>query len=448
MPNDPPQKQGSCIRDPMVVMKNIFSFLAAGATVVFSMPASTTAAVPEGASPYEDVRAYVEAMMLILDSHVEQSDVKQLTYAAIEGMISSLDPYSNYLQSDEFASLSRATSGNMVGIGIVVSVTDGKWTVDYPVPGSPAFQAGIAPGDQIVAIDSVDLEGKTMKQIMELISGEIGSIVVLTIARGDSEPSDFTVRRTAVETPALQSPHMIDGSNIAYVCISRFSSGSASAFIDALDTFEDNKAEALVIDLRDNPGGLISEALLMADAILPPGKTITKIKGRPGVREPQTIESSSTEMLSGRHIALLVNGGSASAAELLAAAIKDNDRGRIFGSKTFGKASVQTIFQMVSRPDEGALLTTAYYYTPKDVLINGKGISPDFAVPQSSAELRDSVVKRLFKTHPELCGEISAYAKAAASRDAPLEAAVIHLNQLISTQKQQSDSAAPAPDPK
>ena len=429
-------------------MKNFFVVIALCVVMVDSTPLNAAEELQTRASPYEDVRAYVEAMMLILDSHVEQPNVKQLTYAAIEGMISSLDPYSNYLQSDEFANLSSATSGDTVGIGIVVSVTDGKCTVDYPVPGSPAFKAGIEPGDQILAIDSVDLEGKTMNQFMELISGEIGSIVVLSIAHGNSEPYDVTIRRTAMEIPALQSAHMIGGcSNIAYVCFSRFSSGAASAFIDTMETFEDNNADALIIDLRDNPGGLVSEAMLIADTILPPEKTITIIKGRPGVRAPQTIETSSTEMLSGRPIAVLVNGGTASAAELLAAAIKDNNRGVLFGSKTFGKASVQTIFRMVSRPDEGALITTAYYYTPKDVLINGKGITPDFIIPQSASELRESVIKRLFKTQPELCGENSAYAKAAASRDAPLEAAVEHLNKIMASKKKQDEDTPPGSQP-
>lgn len=381
------------------------------------------------ASPYGDVRAYVEAMSLILNNHVRETSVKELTYAAIEGMVASLDPYSNYLQSDEAARLTRTTAGKQVGIGVVLSIQDGRWTVDYPIPGSPAFNAGIEPGDEILAVDSVDTAGVNLDRGIDLVAGEAGSLVVLSVRRGNAPPFDVTIRRADISPPAVQSAQMLTNS-IAYVCITRFPTGVADAFAKAVAKLEKHNPRAYIIDLRDNPGGLIEEALEITDSLLPEKTLITTIKPRPGTPERKII-SRSGDSLKKRPLAVLVNHGSASASELLAGAVKDNKRGRLFGGKTFGKAAVQTIFRMASRPDEGMLLTTAHYCTPSGEIIQGNGISPDFEIEQTPAELRNATIKRLYSTHPELISGKASFAAPMEAADAPLEAAVAHLTEML-----------------
>ena len=392
----------------------------------------TTNVVVQAESPYQEMSVLTETLLLIMNRHVEKTTFKDLTYAAIDGMVYSLDPYSNYMRSDDFTSFKDDSAGHFVGIGITVSCVDGRWMIDYPMPGSPAFFAGIRANDEIVAVDGKSAENLSFEEAMDLIRGEVGSVVVLKIRReGTAKPFDLTIKRADINVPTVQSAQMLTNA-IAYVYIAKFGDHTSEEFRKALETLMPAKPKGFILDLRDNPGGLLTEATAIADVFLPGGQVIVSTKGRVSAEDDAVFQAETPENLDGIPVAVLINDGSASAAEIVSGAIHDNHRGVLIGDKSFGKASVQSVFELKSRPEEALLLTTAHYYTPSGAMIHGNGIAPDIKVEQTLEAFEQATVKRLCLSHPELC-PTNKTEKLLSVVDAPLEAAIAHLQTLLVT---------------
>ncbi len=388
---------------------------------------ATNAIAADSTSPYKEIAVLTEAMFIIKNRHVETTTFKDLVYSALDGMVYSLDPYSNFMRSDDFDSFQSDAEGHLIGIGITVSNLDNAWIIDYPMPGSPAFRAGIRAGDQILAVDDATPETASFEEAMDLIRGEPGTVVILTIQHDGTEPSiPIAIKRADMKVPTVQSAQILTNS-IGYAYIAKFGENTPAEFRRIFHEQMKHKMKGYILDLRDNPGGLLLAATDIADVFLPKNKIIVSTKGRVKEDDDEVYKTRNGDLLKGIPLVVLINGGSASASEVLAGAIQDNGRGILIGETSFGKASVQSVFNLASRPEEALLLTTAHYYTPKSTMIHGKGIKPDIEVAQSPDEFHDATIKRLFSTHPELCPSNNVE-KVSAILDAPLEAAILHLS--------------------
>jgi len=406
--------------------------LAAFAALATTQPSTTNAI--ETASPYVEIAAFTEALHVIMHRHVNQANFKELIDAAIEGMAVSLDPYSQFLHADDLNVFTDDSEGNLSGIGIVVSKIDDHWFINYPMPGSPAFQAGIRANDEILAVNGIASDEFNFEDALNHIRGEAGTVVVLSILRsGEPEPKDITIRRATFSIPTVQSAQILTNS-IGYAAIVKFGEQTPNEFYATLQNQRKQNLKGYILDLRDNPGGLLYAAVAVADALLPENKLIVYTVGRVEAEDNEVFKTKTHDFLEGIPLVILINEGSASAAEVLAGAIRDNHRGTIIGERSFGKAAVQSLFHLETRPDEAILLTTARYFTPASNLIHGAGIIPDIHVPQTAEDFHAATLKRIFNTHPELYHPEDATSIQAAS-DAPLEAAIEHItNQNTTTQ--------------
>lgn len=393
-----------------------------------AIPAPATN-IAENASPYIEIAAFTEALHVIMNRHVNQTNFKTLIDAAIAGMTISLDPYSQFLHADDLNIFTDDTEGNLSGIGIIVSKVDDHWFINYPMPGSPAFHAGIRAGDEIIAVNGITSRTFNFEDALNHIRGESGTVVVLSILRNDkSEPEDITIRRATLTIPTVQFAQILTN-NIGYAAIVKFGENTAAEFYITLKKQREQSLNGYILDLRDNPGGLLYAAVAVADALLPEDKLIVYTAGRVETEDNEIFKTKADDLIEGIPLVVLINEGSASAAEVLAGAIRDNHRGTIVGERSFGKAAVQSLFYLNTRPEEALLLTTARYFTPASNLIHGHGIAPDINIPQSAEAFRAATLKRVFTTHPELCRPKDE-ASIQAAPDAPLEAAIEHLNNI------------------
>jgi carboxyl-terminal processing protease len=352
--------------------------------------------------PWQDAQLLAEVMSQVEREYVDPVDDHRLLQAAVRGMVSSLDPYSAYLDGDEYDDIKISSSGEYSGVGIEVSMEDGQVVVVAPLDGSPAAEAGIRAGDVIVTIDNVPVNSTTLADTIGRMRGKEGTTVKVGILReGSSEPLQFTLKRSRVQLHSVTSQLAEPG--FGYVRIAEFSETTGQELDAALaDLHKKNRAplKGLVLDLRNNPGGVLEAAVAVADAFLDSG-VIVSAKGR----TPESkFEMSATpgDALKGAPIVVLVDGGSASAAEIVAGALKDNHRATLMGRTTFGKGSVQTVLPLGD--DRALKLTTSLYYTPSGASINHKGIAPDIELerdanapapaPDAPLTERDPGVKR------------------------------------------------------
>ena len=353
--------------------------------------------------PWQDARMLAEVMDRVERDYVDPVDDHRLLQAAIRGMVASLDPYSAYLDGDEYDEIKISSSGEYSGVGIEVSLEDEQVVVVSPFEGSPAAAAGIRPGDVIAAIDDIPVNSTALSDTIGRMRGKEGSQVKVRILRqGSTDPLDFMLKRSRVELHSVRSELPEPG--YGYLRIAEFSEttgGDTVAALRALRSRNGVKLKGLVLDLRNNPGGVLEAAVAVADAFLDSG-LIVSARGR----TPESrFEMNATpgDELDGAPIVVLVNDGSASAAEIVAGALKDQHRARLMGQKTFGKGSVQTVMPLSG--DQAIKLTTSLYYTPSGVSINHRGIVPDIELPREAAtpavpdpalplEQRDLDVKR------------------------------------------------------
>ena len=337
--------------------------------------------------PIDQIRAFGEIFDLVKEQYIHPVDDRELLEDAIRGMVSGLDPHSAYLTADEHQELQEGTSGEFGGLGIEITAEDGLIRIITPLDDSPAHDAGLLPGDVVTRVDGESVRDLTATEAAKRIRGQPGTAVTLTIRReGEAGSLEFTIVRDIVEIASVKSELVEPG--FARIRVSRFQTQTGARLLEAIRRVEEANGSPLtgaVLDLRNNPGGILSGAVSVADAFLDDG-LIVYTEGRdPDSREEYYAKPS--DFLSGVPIVALVNGGSASAAEIVAGALQDRRRAVIAGSRTFGKGSVQTI---VSLDDGSALkLTTSRYYTPSGHSIQARGIIPDIELPPLRIEAAD-----------------------------------------------------------
>jgi carboxyl-terminal processing protease len=327
-------------------------------------------------SVYKNIELFTEVLREIEKHYVEPEKPQKLIYGAIKGMVRSLDPHSSFMTKDEYQELMTETKGSFSGVGIEITIKDDVLTVVSPIEGTPAYKAGLKAGDKIVKIGEKSTKDMTLLDAVKNIRGPKGSEISLTVVRkGQTEPLTFRIKRDVIPLKSVRAYPLTP--EIGYVRISNFQSHTTHDLKDALHKLEEKSTlKGLVMDLRNNPGGLLSQAVQVSDLFLDEG-VIVSTKGRDS---SQNISMSAHKNGTERKypIIILVNGGSASASEIVAGALQDNRRAMILGTRTFGKGSVQTIIPLAD--GSGLRLTTARYYTPSGRSIQLSGIVPDIEV--------------------------------------------------------------------
>jgi len=347
-----------------------------------------------GDDAYQQIHLLTRSLMLIRHNYVDESKVSysNLITSALNGMLSSLDPYSQFLEPTEYKDLKEDTQGAFGGIGIQIGVKDNILTVISPMEDTPASRAGLLAGDKIVEIDGQRTETLGLRDAVHRLRGAKGTTARLKILRG-KETKEYTLIREIIRVTSIKGVRMIED-GIAYVRVTDFSETTAGALLEALRKLETNTVKALVLDLRNNPGGLLTSAIECSSLFLGRGELVVSTRGRDTNPREIAARSSGQAHYTGFPMAILVNGGSASAAEIVAGALQDNKRAVLVGEPTFGKGSVQNVIPL----DNGNALrlTTAHYYTPSGRLIHEKGIEPDVVVPIAVEEWPDIFRKRAF----------------------------------------------------
>ncbi|MCF7984167.1 MAG: S41 family peptidase [Thiohalocapsa sp.] len=337
------------------------------------------------ALPLDDLRIFAEVFGRIKSDYVESVDDRDLLSSAIRGMLGGLDPHSAYLDQDEYRDLQVGTSGEFGGLGIEVGMEDGFVKVIAPIDDTPAQRAGMQAGDLIVRIDGKPVKGLDLGGAVKLMRGKPGTSIELTVVReGEGEPLTISIERAVIKVASVKSRTLEPG--FGYVRISNFQARTTDDVLDAVAELKGENADGLngvILDLRNNPGGVLNAAVGVSDAFLEDG-LIVYTKGR--VEDSKLeFKAGPDDVLNGAPMVVLVNGGSASASEIVAGALQDQGRAIIMGSDTFGKGSVQTI---VPIDDKSALkLTTARYYTPSGRSIQAQGIEPDISLARGSLTL-------------------------------------------------------------
>jgi carboxyl-terminal processing protease len=331
---------------------------------------------------YEYIGLFTDVMTIVKKSYVEEVDSKKLIYGAINGMLTALDPHSSFMTPDTFKDLKVETKGAFGGLGIEISMKDGILIVISPIEDTPAQRAGIKAGDQILKIDDRFTKDLAITESVKRMRGAKGSKVVLTIMRdGFERPKEFTLIRDIIQVKSVKSRMLENG--YGYVRIAQFQERTDEDMAKALKNLvEENKGKqlsGLVLDLRNDPGGLLDQAVRVSDHFVKDGKLIVYTEGRDKESRMQFNASARTKE-PGYPIVVLINSGSASASEIVAGALQDHQRAIVMGTQSFGKGSVQTIIPL--NDESGLRLTTARYYTPKGRSIQAKGITPDIVVEQ------------------------------------------------------------------
>jgi carboxyl-terminal processing protease len=334
--------------------------------------------------PFDELRTFTEIFGRIKQDYVEPVSDKKLLEDAIRGMLSGLDPHSAYLINEEYKELQEGTTGQFGGLGIEVGMENGFVKVVSPIDDTPAQKAGIKSGDLIVRLDDKPVKGMTLAEAVKLMRGEPGSQIVLTVVREGAEaPLKFELTRDIIKVRSVKS-RMLE-KNYGYLRISSFQSGTGEGLVDAIDELKkENEAplKGIVLDLRNNPGGVLNAAVDVSDAFIQSG-LIVYTEGRIKNSEMR-FNATPDDVINGAPIVVLINGGSASASEIVAGALQDHKRAIIMGEKSFGKGSVQTI---LPTSNGGAVkLTTARYYTPSGRSIQAEGIEPDVTLARVKLE--------------------------------------------------------------
>jgi len=347
--------------------------VAAAGIVVGRWSISLVNAEVEG---YETVKVFTETLSIIKKNYVEDTKTKDLVYGAIKGMLNSLDPHSGFMSPEAYKEMQVDTKGEFGGIGIQIGMKDNLLTVIAPIEDTPAYKAGIKSGDRIVKVNDETTKDMSLHDAVSKMRGPKGTPVKISIVReGWKEPKDFTIVRDIIKVKSVKFKVLEDG--IGYVKVTQFQEQTAADLSNALSKLHDEKVNALVLDLRNNPGGLLNSAVDVSSQFLPPGKLVVYIKDRAGEKlEYKT--GGNRPSYDKTTMVVLVNQGSASASEIVAGALKDWRRAVVMGVQTFGKGSVQSVIPLSD--GSGLRLTTARYYTPSGTSIQSTGITPDIVV--------------------------------------------------------------------
>jgi carboxyl-terminal processing protease len=363
--------------------------LAAGAVafllsplIGFNVAWSAETKMKNDADTYRLLNLFGDVFERVRSDYVEQPTDEQMIEAAITGMLAALDPHSTYLNAKNFREMQVNTKGEFGGLGIRVTMENNYVKVISPIDDTPASRAGIKPSDIITHLDGESVQGLTLNQAVEKMRGKIGSDIKLTIVRAGTKPFDVTLTRAVIKITSVRSRAE---DKVAYIRISSFNEQTEKGLKSALAEMNKKigkEIQGVVLDLRNNPGGLLDQAVAVADAFLEKGEIVSTRSRKP--EDTQRFNARPGDLATGLPMVVLINGGSASASEIVAGALKDHHRAVILGTKSFGKGSVQTIMPL---PGHGAMrLTTARYYTPSGHSIQAKGIDPDITVQQSRIE--------------------------------------------------------------
>ncbi|MBN1492572.1 MAG: S41 family peptidase [Candidatus Omnitrophica bacterium] len=326
---------------------------------------------------YETLPAYITTLVLIQEKYVRSVSTEDLSEASLKGMCAALDDYCDFLTEEEYASLKRETNGEYSGIGLVVGVHDGYLTVIAPIEGSPSDKAGIKAGDRVIKVNDIVVSDLELFEAVEYLRGESGSEVSLTIKRRSvAELIDVTLMRGMIEIQSVKPMRLLRG-DIAYVRMIEFDAHASELLEEELERVEEGNARALILDLRNNPGGLLSAGVEVAHYFLDKNEIIVTAQGREA-EEVLRVVANGERICPDIPIAVLINQGSASASEIIAAAIRDHGHGLIVGERSFGKGSVQMVIPFKNKT--AIRLTVAMYFTPNGECIDKQGIEPDVEV--------------------------------------------------------------------
>ncbi len=344
--------------------------------LTLSLGGSAVSKVTDNAATYEQLRLFTEVLSIVQNQYVDEVPPKELIYSAIKGTLRGLDPHSSFLDPDSYREMQVETSGSFGGLGIEITLKDDILTVVSPIDGTPAYRAGLLTGDRIVKIDGLSTKDMQLADAVKRMRGKPGSKVTITVLReGWAEPKDFDIVREQIKVQSVKAVPMGDG--VEYLKLRQFQEQSPHDLETQLEKFSKDGMKALILDLRNNPGGLLTAAVEVSEKFIDDGKLVVYTEGR--VRNQNMRFSAHAKRgYSQMPMVILVNQGSASASEIVAGALQDWGRATIVGTQTFGKGSVQTIIPLSD--GSGLRLTTAKYFTPKGRSIHGKGITPDVVV--------------------------------------------------------------------
>lgn len=373
----------------------LFANLAAGVRLYSrETAAAAEAAAGEEKSPYEMYALFSTVVEQIRAQYVDadKCGYQDLVYSALHGMLQSLDPHSSFMDEEEFSSMKEDTSGKFGGLGITIGMKNAVLTVIAPMEGTPAFRAGLLGGDKIIEIEDESTDGLALDEAVKKLRGDPGTKVKIKVFRPSTHlVKTFTITRAIINVPSVKDVRVLDD-GIGYVRMLQFGENTAADLQEALDNLEGQGVKALVLDLRSNPGGLLSSAVEVAQKFLKRGDLIVFTRARDG-RIDRSYSARPKKSFPKVPMAILINGYSASASEIVAGALQDHHRAVLVGEKSFGKGSVQSILPL----NDGALairLTTAKYYTPSERVIHENGIEPDIVVPMTAENWRNVVIAR------------------------------------------------------
>ncbi len=386
------------------MMRHIMTAAAVAAVLLLSRDVGSaqnagTESAGNSADTYRALSLFGDVFSKVKEDYVEPVDDDKLIEAAVNGMLTSLDPHSGYMNAKSFRDMQIQTRGEFGGLGIEVTMENGLVKVVSPIDDTPAAQAGLKPGDLIVQLDNEPVLGMTLEDAVEKMRGPVNSPIKLTIRRGKEQPFEVTLKRATIKIQSVRS-QIFD--NVGYIRISSFSEQTDDGVKAAMAKFKDKLGKNLagvVLDLRNNPGGLLDQAVAVSDDFLDRGEIVSTRGRRP--EDVQRFNSHGHDLAAGVPMVVLINGGSASASEIVAGALQDHHRGVLLGTRSFGKGSVQTIVPLGTH---GAMrLTTARYYTPSGRSIQARGIEPDIAVEQAKIE---QIAQPEFPSERELKGAL------------------------------------------
>ncbi len=361
----------------------------AGATTVFNLTRAHSATPSPNSELYRQLDLFGDVLERVRADYVEKPEDSQLIESAINGMLTALDPHSSYMSAKSFRDMQVQTRGEFGGLGIEVTMENGVIKVVSPIDDTPAYKAGVMANDLITHLDNDSINGLTLEQAVEKMRGPVNTPISLTIIRkGKEDPFDLKVTRDVIKINPVKA--RAEG-EVAYVKVSTFNEQTHASLVRSVEQLKKSMGKDLkgyIIDLRNNPGGLLDQAVAMSDDFLEKG-AIVLTKGRNG-EETQRAQAQPGDITEGKRVIVLINGGSASASEIVAGALQDHKRATVVGTRSFGKGSVQTIIPLGTN---GAIrLTTARYYTPSNRSIQAKGIDPDIVVePELPEELKAKV---------------------------------------------------------
>jgi len=352
---------------------------------------------------YDTLKVFTEVLTHVQTNYVESTESKALIYGAIRGMLDTLDPHSSFLPPDVYREMQVETQGSFGGLGIEITVRDHQLTVVSPIDGTPAQRAGIQAGDHIIRIDDAPTKDMTLVDAVRRLRGPKGSQVTVTILREGADPFEVSVTRDIIEVKSVRSADLLED-GVGYIRLVSFQERTARDLTEAMAKLKEQGMRGLILDMRNNPGGLLNQAVMTADLFLEKGKEIVSTEGR--VKNQNLRFGAEQENPETFPMVILVNKGAASASEIVAGALQDHQRAILIGTATFGKGSVQTVIPL--NDGSGLRLTTARYYTPKRRAIHDVGLTPDIIVePATPATTAQTPIDQQGKTIGEQEGDLS-----------------------------------------